>query len=100
MMRAARIAAAGALATLAAACAPQVQITGTTLVAPELRGDFIQTADGTLLPLRSWLPVGKPKAVILGLHGMNDYSKSFAIPAERWRRDGIATYAYDQRGFG
>jgi alpha-beta hydrolase superfamily lysophospholipase len=91
-----------AAATLAlAACAPQLQVGGTAAIAmPELRGDFIQTADGTLLPLRSWLPAGRPKAVIIGLHGMNDYSKSFAMPAERWRRAGIATYAYDQRGFG
>jgi acylglycerol lipase len=95
-----RLLVAGSMLAVAAACAPQVQFTGTTLVEPALRGDFIQTADGTLLPLRAWLPKGKPKAVILGLHGMNDYSKSFAMPAERWRQDGIATYAYDQRGFG
>jgi alpha-beta hydrolase superfamily lysophospholipase len=95
-----RILSAGALLALAAGCAPQVQVSGTTLVTPELRGDYIQTADGTLLPLRIWLPEGQPRAVILGLHGMNDYNKSFAIPAERWRKDGIATYAYDQRGFG
>jgi alpha-beta hydrolase superfamily lysophospholipase len=91
---------AGAAAAFAAACAPEVQVTGSVRVAPELRADYIQTADGTLLPLRSWLPQGKPRAVILGLHGMNDYAKSFAIPAARWQQDGIATYAYDQRGFG
>ena len=91
---------AGGLLALAGACTPQVQFGGTILVAPELRPDFIQTADGTLLPLRAWLPRGKPKAVILGLHGMNDYGKSFAMPAERWRQEGIATYAYDQRGYG
>ena len=94
-----RALAAGALLGLAA-CSPQVQISGPTLVAPELRSDHIQASDGTLLPLRAWLPEGKPKAVILGLHGMNDYNKSFALPAELWRREGIATYAYDQRGFG
>jgi alpha-beta hydrolase superfamily lysophospholipase len=101
MIRVPRVLPAVAVLVLAAACAPQIQVGGTAAIAtPELRGDFIQTADGTLLPLRSWLPAGKPKAVIIGLHGMNDYSKSFAIPAERWRQAGIATYAYDQRGFG
>lgn len=99
-MTRARLFAACALAALAAACAPEVQVSGTTVVQPALHGDFIHTSDGTLLPLRAWLPEGKPKAVILGLHGMNDYSKSFAMPAERWRQEGIATYAYDQRGFG
>ena len=33
--------------------------------------------DGTRLPLRSWLPDGPPKAVILALHGFNDYSNAF-----------------------
>ena len=49
---------------------------------------------------QSWLPKGEPKAVILGVHGFNDYSNAFAMPAEWWAKHGIATYAYDQRGFG
>ena len=56
--------------------------------------------DGARLPLRAWLPEGEPRAVILALHGFNDYSNAFAAPAEAWARRGIATYAYDQRGFG
>jgi alpha-beta hydrolase superfamily lysophospholipase len=99
VIRPCAILAAAALAL--GACAPEIQVAGTTsLAAPELRGYFIQTADGALLPLRSWLPAGRPKAVLIGLHGMNDYSKSFAIPARHWQLHGIATYAYDQRGFG
>jgi acylglycerol lipase len=58
------------------------------------------TTDGEALPLRTWLPQGDVKAVILALHGMNDYSNAFDIPAPRWAERGIATYAYDQRGFG
>lgn len=61
--------------------------------------DFI-TFDGTRLPLRKWLPRGPVKAAILALHGFNDYSNAFAIPAKAWAARGIATYAYDQRGFG
>ena len=38
--------------------------------------------------------------MILALHGFNDYSNAFTEPAEAWAKDGIATYAYDQRGFG
>jgi alpha-beta hydrolase superfamily lysophospholipase len=63
-------------------------------------GDAFITADGARLPLRKWLPDGRVRAVILGLHGFGDYSRGFAIPARRWARRGIATYAYDQRGFG
>ena len=61
----------------------------------------ITTADGFVLPLRAWLPQGdKPKAIILGVHGFNDYSNGFDMPGRWWAEQGIATYAYDQRGFG
>lgn len=56
--------------------------------------------DAQALPLRKWLPPGEPKAVILALHGFNDYSNAFDAPAKLWAKQGIATYAYDQRGFG
>lgn len=67
---------------------------------PRLAADEFVTADGQLLPLRRWLPQGRVRAVILGLHGFNDYSNAFDGPAKAWARLGIATYAYDQRGFG
>jgi alpha-beta hydrolase superfamily lysophospholipase len=57
-------------------------------------------ADGEHLPMRKWLPRGEVKAVILALHGFNDYSNAFEMPAQEWARRGIATFAYDQRGFG
>ena len=53
-----------------------------------------------MLPLRKWLPDGAVKAVILALHGFNDYSDAFEGPGEVWANRGIATYAFDQRGFG
>lgn len=59
------------------------------------------TADGLALPLRVWLPEeGPPRAAILALHGFNDYSNAFDGPGRYWAARGIATYAYDQRGFG
>ena len=69
-------------------------------LAPLLAERAITARDGARLPLRAWLPEGKPRAVILALHGFNDYSNAFAAPAAVWAKDGIATYAYDQRGFG
>lgn len=69
-------------------------------IAPQLADKVLIAADGARLPLRVWLPEGKPKAVILALHGFNDYSNAFTAPAEAWAQQGIATYAYDQRGFG
>jgi acylglycerol lipase len=67
---------------------------------PRFAAAAFVTADGRHLPLRRWLPAGRVKAVILALHGFNDYSNAFTAPAEEWARDGIATYAYDQQGFG
>ncbi len=68
--------------------------------APSLAEKAITVDDGARLPLRVWRPEGAPRAVILALHGFNDYSHAFAGPGEEWARQGIATYAYDQRGFG
>jgi acylglycerol lipase len=56
--------------------------------------------DGARLPLRKWLPPDGVKAVILALHGFGDYSNAFAMPSRIWAEHGIATYAFDQRGFG
>lgn len=92
---------AAAVVALAGACAPEVQMSGTSsLPGPELRDGAIRATDGVRLPLRAWLPKGKIRAVVIGVHGLVDYSNSFAMPAEAWRKDGIATYAYDQRGHG
>jgi alpha-beta hydrolase superfamily lysophospholipase len=91
-----------ALAGLAAlaACAPDWREAGPAVETPRVSDDVIVAADGARLPLRRWLPAGRPRAVILALHGMNDHAGAFALPAEAWVRHGIATYAYDQRGFG
>ena len=69
-------------------------------VSPSLSNDALIMDDGAKLPLRSWLPEGKPRAVILALHGFNDYSNAFDGPGKDWAKHGVATYAYDQRGFG
>jgi len=69
-------------------------------VKPEIGTDFFRASDGAELPMRSWLPRGKPTAVILALHGFADYSFAYAQPAALWAGKGIATFAYDQRGFG
>jgi alpha-beta hydrolase superfamily lysophospholipase len=93
------IAAALILVGLTAACAPTVQRFGPAIQPPVLGADTVVTADGARLPLRVW-HARDPKAVIVALHGFNDYSRAFAWPAAHWARNGIATYAYDQRGFG
>ncbi len=86
---------------LLAACAPTVQIAGPRLHSASLSDDAILTPDGARLALRRWAAAaGAPRAVILALHGFNDYSNAFDDAAQRWAEAGIATYAFDQRGFG
>ncbi|MEK9971208.1 MAG: lysophospholipase [Ferrovibrio sp.] len=87
-----------------AACAPRLQPTGEAVVVPQIAANQTawQAADGRLLPLRHWLAAGsgEPRAIILAMHGFNDYSNAFTEAAEWWAGRGIATYAPDQRGFG
>lgn len=88
-----------------AACAPRLAPpgpgpAGAPATRPGLAEERLVTADGLALPLRRWLPEGRPRAVILALHGFNDYSRAFEMPGSYWAEKGIATYAYDQRGFG
>lgn len=65
-----------------------------------LSSQFI-TEDGVKLPVRQWLPQSEhPRAVIVALHGFNDYSHFFQLPGKYFSARDIACFAYDQRGFG
>jgi alpha-beta hydrolase superfamily lysophospholipase len=97
------------------ACQPEVQTPGLPprgFVGPSLSleregpGVFV-SFDGTRLPMQTWravdasgAPSVDPWAVIVALHGMNDYAEAFTLPGPYWAAEGITTYAYDQRGFG
>jgi alpha-beta hydrolase superfamily lysophospholipase len=60
------------------------------------------TFDGTELGLTAWLPPEgvETRAVIIGLHGMNDYANTFYLAGPWFAERGVAVYAYDARGFG
>src|SRR5215831_8738626 len=90
-------------ALLAAACAPVVQRPlnpAPGFGGPRLEDDAFVSFDGARLGLSHWDPAGEPWAVIVGVHGMNDYANAFHLAGPYWASLGIATYAYDQRGFG
>ena len=65
-----------------------------------LERDAIVSFDGAKLGLSEWDAVGDPWAVIVGVHGMNDYANAFHMAAPWWAEQGVTTIAYDQRGFG
>ena len=69
-----------------------------------LEPDWAIAEDGYRLPLRHWPAEGEPaqapRALVLAVHGFNDHGGSFDVMAEALAPHGIATYAFDQRGFG
>ncbi len=88
-----------------AACAPVMQkagVPGMDFQGPRITDDAFYSFDGAKLGLKHWDPPAgaEPWAVVVGLHGINDYSNAFHLAAPVWAADGIATYAFDQRGYG
>jgi acylglycerol lipase len=58
-----------------------------------------RAVDGYVLGMSQW-HAAEARAVIVALHGMNDYGQFIEQAAKHWQARGITTYAYDQRGFG
>ncbi len=92
-----------------AACRPAVQVAASPpaeFAGPQLLADVFISFDATRLPLQVWAgenatgEPAEPWAVIVALHGMNDYAQAFGLAGPAWAAQGITTYAYDQRGFG
>jgi alpha-beta hydrolase superfamily lysophospholipase len=101
-MSASKILSALAVLLLLVSCAPNFAPPVEGSFSPTVTEDAIIARDGTRLPLQRWEAegAGKPRAVIVALHGMSDYANAFAMPGAVWAKLGITTLAYDQRGFG
>lgn len=86
---------------LLAACAvPATYPAGPSVTEPHFMDRWFVAGDGIRMTVRSWKPKGAARAVIVALHGFNDYSRFFDAPGT-WLADrGVLSYAYDQRGFG
>lgn len=67
---------------------------------PRIEADSVVSFDGARLGLTTWEAEGEPWAVVVAVHGMNDYANAFHFAAEEWAKAGVTTYAYDQRGYG
>lgn len=84
-------------------CAPTIQQAlrpGPQFAGPRLEPDAFVSFDGARLGLSQWTPRDEPWAVIAALHGMDDYANAFHLAGPAWAGQGIATYAFDLRGFG
>ncbi len=89
--------------TSASSAADSAEQTVGLETAASLHGDeTLVMPDGEQLPVTIWRPQAQPiQAVLIALHGFNDYSNAFAEFAPYLAENfAIATYAYDQRGFG
>jgi len=85
---------------LLAGCIAQMAPPGAPVEKPAETADSFVMPDGTALPYRVWLPSGKPEAIVLALHGMNDSRDAWEYPAPDFAAAGIAVYSPDLRGFG
>jgi len=94
----------GLMGVLLAACTPvrqTAQIPGPDFSGPRFTPTQFVSFDGTALGLSTWqAETPETRAVIVALHGMNDYARAFETAAPYWAARGITTYAYDARGFG
>src|SRR5262245_44090153 len=60
----------------------------------------ILSKDGTRLYVRTWLPEGTPRAVVVLVHGLKAHSGLYEWPATEMAKAGFAVYALDLRGHG
>jgi alpha-beta hydrolase superfamily lysophospholipase len=89
------------LAMLAACASPRiVEPSSPTAAGATLGSEAARMDDGYRLPLSVWSATARPRIVVIGLHGFNDYANAFAPLGRDLARAGITTYAVDQRGFG
>jgi alpha-beta hydrolase superfamily lysophospholipase len=86
---------------LLAGCAkPYVHPSNGENTHPQLTQSYALMADGYRLPVSRWEAAGSPRAIVLALHGLNDYSFAFDSVGNYLAQRGITIIAYDQRGFG
>ncbi len=86
---------------MSACSSPQLQTRpDTTVYHTRLTPRSAVMSDGYVLPMKTWPSTNEPTAVVLAVHGFNDYSNAFDATAHTFADNLITTYAIDQRGFG
>lgn len=86
---------------LLTACTSASVPLGKETVEPRLaQQPVFRASDGTELVAQQWLPKHQVKANLLLLHGFNEYPGAFDEVGQAFAKQGVAVWAYDQRGFG
>lgn len=83
-----------------AACAPRWQDYHSDRLMPFLASDAFVMKDGVRLPLVRYEAEGDLRAVVVALHGFNDYRHAFEDVGPALAGLGVSVYAFDQRSFG
>lgn len=82
------------------ACTPSIVPRGAPIEPAYIAPDAFVMEDGVRLPYKRWSPPGPAKAVVIALHGFNDYSGAYKDLGPLLAKSGLLVFAYDQRGFG
>lgn len=75
-------------------------------ISPELAAKYKYTEDGAYtaklgFPTYEWMPAeGKPKAIVLGIHGLTLHGRRFRVLARSLAVAGVGFVSLDMRGFG
>jgi acylglycerol lipase len=70
------------------------------LLRPEATEGTFTGVGGIAIFTRTWRPPGKPRGVVVIVHGFNSHSGQYFWVAEQFLAAGLAVYALDQRGRG
>jgi acylglycerol lipase len=89
-----------AVIQLVACATPYVQPSRDDHTLPKITEHYALMEDGYRLPMSRWETAGNAHAVLLSLHGLNDYSHAFDNLGHYLASRGVTVIAYDQRGFG
>lgn len=88
------------LCSLVSCATPRIQDLSDVTQGAVLTPAQAMMPDGYRLPVSAWQTDGEPQAIVIALHGFNDYRNAFAGVGNYLAANGVMTYAYDQRGFG
>jgi acylglycerol lipase len=61
---------------------------------------FLKTSDNLTLFTQSWVPDGKPRAIVLIVHGYGEHSTRYTHVADALVKANYAVYTLDHRGHG
>jgi alpha-beta hydrolase superfamily lysophospholipase len=87
-------------ATLSSCATPYIYPANSKYSTPQLYDDAAVLDDGYRLPVRRWGNPSDSKAIVLAVHGLNDYSFGFDSTGDYLAERGVSLITYDQRGFG